>query len=103
MIEVQELKNKEDIEALSEGDKVWIDLEGYEGRITFLCNEQGTLSFIRRHKGKILEYMIEETNIDVQDNYITQKHHWFERNKPLIHTKDDSQQYEIYNEIIGEK
>lgn len=97
----QELINKEDIFALIEGDRVWVELAKHNGQITFLKEDEGTLYFIRRHDREVLEYLVEETNVKIENGGIVQKQNYPGRGKPTQHKKN-SDQYEIYNKIISQ-
>ncbi|MCK4553225.1 hypothetical protein KAT80_03405 [Candidatus Pacearchaeota archaeon] len=98
-----EITSKSDLGLLIEGDKVYVDFgKEYGGRIAFLKQDEATLTFIRRDKGKILEYLKDEFDLDVDElGYIVQKR-FYEGEKPNVHIKGESPQFGIYNEIIGE-
>lgn len=98
---IQELEDKKNIGALLEGDKFPVKLTKYEGMITFLTEDEGTLYFIRKQNGEILEYSVEEIWTDVKNKRLIQTRHFDGIGEPTQHKKG-SDQYEIYSKIISQ-
>lgn len=96
MVEVQDIKDKEDLDLLQEGDNVFVVFPNFERRTLFVGEDNNGMHFLFRDRQRILDYAIPKDKL-------TPTHHgWVEVQEEVSPRAltDKDQDYELYDPLL---